>query len=115
MAHATRSPTDPSATSAPTAETTPAPSEPAMNGVGFVYTPERWYTSRKLTPDAETSTRTWPGLGSGVSKSLTCKACGPPCCSTTTARMRPPVGFSSTVQRGHRVLVTTRDAEPDLH
>src|SRR3984893_5094847 len=43
----------------------------------------------KLTPAAATSTSSWPGPGLGAGQSLDLRTSGPPCSSTTTARMKP--------------------------
>src|SRR3954454_16735209 len=49
----------------------------------------RAMTSAKFRPAARTSTRTWPGPGTGSGRSWTCRTSGPPCLVMTTARMPP--------------------------
>src|ERR1039457_1336160 len=70
--------------------------------------------SMKLTPDAATSTRSWPGPGLGAGQSLTCKTSGPPCLSTTTARMVSYSPARTTAGRsGSDCDHTGTDAGPD--
>src|SRR5262245_57519431 len=48
-------------------------------GSAILYTPERWYTSRKLSPQALWRTRASPGPGSPAWTSSHFKTSGPPC------------------------------------
>ena len=76
-------------TSAPTAFTTPATSEPATCGkITFIPgMPRRAQMSLKLAPAALTSISTSNGFGSGSGMSVYWRTSGPPCSSKTTAFM----------------------------
>src|SRR5882672_727030 len=77
--YATRSPTLTWVTPAPIASTTPAPSLPIPEGRAILYRPERWYTSRKFSPQALWRTRASPGPGSPTWTSSHFMTSGPPC------------------------------------
>src|SRR3990170_4701237 len=72
-------------TPGPTAETTPAPSEPRTTG-SFALPPRTIHQSRRLSAAATRSTQTWPGPGSGSGRSVRMRPSGPPKACSSTAR-----------------------------
>src|SRR5262245_13960609 len=87
----TRSPGFADVTPGPTAETTPATSPPGEKGSGGWnwYLPWMINVSGKFTPQAFTSTTTWPSPGSGSGTSWTTKDDGGPCSRQRTALIAP--------------------------
>src|SRR3990172_4447725 len=82
----TSSPAATPSTPGPTAETTPAPSEPRTAG-SFAFPPRRIHQSRRLREAATRSTRTWPGPGSGSGTSEGTRPVGSPNARSSTASM----------------------------
>src|SRR5512132_1930604 len=126
----TSSPTETPETRGPTAETTPAPSEPRTAG-SAILRPLRIHHSRRLSAAATRSTFTSPGPGSGSGSSVRTKPSGPPNARSSTARNdrlldstmpRDPVGVPgrALVERerllpGGRVVGDVLPREADLH
>src|SRR6266850_2054779 len=107
--YATRSPTLTWVTPAPIASTTPAPSLPIPEGRAILYSPERWYTSRKLSPQALWRTRASPGPGSPTCTSSHLRTSGPPCCW-----MRIAFGISSPRLTNSNIEFPPRSYKPGL-